>query len=80
MEPAKQDKKDKKKDWADMEDEADHDDEEIGAAKNEGDKKAEAKPAKAAGAGNKAAKGKKNQAGDFIVTSFDVDATIGVKK
>ena len=79
MEPAKVDRKDKKKDWADMEDEADiNDDEEIGATKNEADKKAEAKPAKAPAALKP--KGKKNQAGDFIVTSFDVDATIGLRK
>jgi hypothetical protein len=68
----KADAKDQKKDWADMEDEADQE-EEIGA-KAEAAKEAE-KPKKVKAAGPKPLK---NSQGDFIVTKFDVEATMNI--
>jgi hypothetical protein len=67
-------KKDQKKDWAEMEDEAEQD-EEIGA-KQEAAKEAE-KPKKVKAAGPKP---QKNAQGDFIVAKFDVDTTLNVGK
>jgi len=80
MEPSKEGKT-TKKDWAEMDadDVVDQGDEEIGT--NEETAAATKKFSKAGkqGAGN-APKGKKNAQGDFIVTTFDVDQTHGLKK
>lgn len=74
MEP-EQDKKTTKKDWAEMDAEDVEQDEEIG-------EKEEPKKFSKGGrqAGGNAPKGKKNAQGDFIVTTFDVDTTVGLKK
>lgn len=67
-------KKEQKKDWAEMEDEADQE-EEIGAKQEAAKEPAQPKKTKAAGP-----KPLKNAHGDFIVTKFDVDATLNVGK